>query len=470
MAELTAERVAQHALDLGLVDQREMREAWEELADRNVPAQALLQTLVRRGLLSNWQVDRLLRREADGYFYGEYKVLYLAGAGTFSRVYRAEHRESGDIVAVKVLRSRHHSDEAKVRHFVREGEMGLKLRHPNIVPVLASGVVNKTHYFVMEFVEGQSLRNFIKVRREVTPTEATKFMIDITSAMRYAHKQGITHRDLKLSNVLLSAGGEAKLIDFGLAADSHKPDETLPRTVDYAALEKAGRSPRDDARSDIYFLGVIYYSMLAGKSPLGESRDRAERASLSRFLNVVPLERASKGVPAYICEVANRAMQVDISRRYQTASEFLVELQRVSGRLANAAASSDAEGPTEVPKTVMVVESSLEMQDAMREGLKRSGFRVLMTTDPDRALGRFDEDHQVADCIIFCGGSLGKSAVEAFNKFGEQPHTKSVPAILLMGKDQADLQRQAKVDRHRGVLLLPLKMKQVRAALAHLLK
>ncbi len=471
MAELTAERVAQHALDLELVDQSNMRAAWEELADRNVPPQALLQALVRRGLISNWQVDRLLRLETDGFFYGDYKVLYLAGAGTFSRVYRAEHRTTGETVAVKVLRHRHTSDEDKVRHFVREGEMGLRLRHPNIVPVLASGTLGRSnHFFVMEFVEGQSLRNFIKIRREISPAEATKIMIDVTGAMRYAHKMGITHRDLKLSNVLLASDGNAKLIDFGLAADSKKPDETLPRTVDYAGVEKAGQSPRDDSRTDIYFLGVIFYGMLAGKSPLGETRDRAERAAVGRFLNVTPVERVAKGIPAYVAEVVNRAIHLNVARRYQTCSEMLVDLQRIAGRLATAGDSPDAEKSADVPRSVMVVESSPNMQDAMRQGLKRVGFRVLITTDPERALSRFEDDHHVADCVIFCAGSLGQAAVDGFNTLGEQEHTKNVPALILMERNQQELHRQAKVGKHRAALLLPLKMKQIRAALAHLLK
>ena len=90
--------------------------------------------LVRRELMTSYQVDKLSRGETKGYFYGEYKVLYLVGTGTFARVYRAVHRETGEVVAVKVLRLRFSQDPEQTEQFLREGEMGAKLRHENIVP------------------------------------------------------------------------------------------------------------------------------------------------------------------------------------------------------------------------------------------------------------------------------------------------------------------------------------------------
>ena len=164
----------------------------------------------------------------------------------------------------------------------------------------------KCHFLVMEFVEGRNLREFVKIRKKLDPVEATRLMIGITDGLRYAFEHGLTHRDLKMSNVLVSSRGEAKIVDFGLASmDETLTDDALAdlpntRTIDYAALERATGVRKDDTRSDIYFLGCIYYNMLAGQPPLAETRDRVQRLSKQRFLDVVPIQKADPSIPACV--------------------------------------------------------------------------------------------------------------------------------------------------------------------------
>ncbi len=477
---VSAERLSHLLLDLELIKPDDVQAAWQELGRRDVPAQEFLQFFIRRNLLTNWQRERLLRGERRGFFFGPYKVLYLVGAGTFARVYRAVHKKTGQIVALKVLRSRYSEDPLKTEQFLREGRMGLNLRHPNIVPILGVDKHRGRFWIVMEFVEGQNLRDLVKIRRRLSPGDSTRLMVDVTNAIRYAHQKGIMHRDLKPSNVLVSSRGVAKVVDFGLASELDQEEGKNLRTVDYAGLEKASGAKRNDPRSDIYFLGTIYYYMLSGKHALKETRDRGERISKQRFLNVVPIQHVVPGLPPGVVAICNRALELNPERRYQTPSEMLVELKGVLPRLeatqVPAAAGADTNGSApplsgerSSKRTVMFVEANPEMQDAIRKGFKSVGYRVLITVDPDRAMDRFQDDHEVADVVVFDAETVGEKALQGFNRFYEEDVTRGVPCLLLLGKEQQEWAKHAQLAHHRVALQLPLTVKQLRVAVSQLI-
>lgn len=482
----TASELADTALDLGLISQREFQDVWAHFGTHNISPDELLQLMVRRGMLTNYQVERLLKGDRTGYFYGDYKVLYLVGSGTFARVFRAVHHETGQVVAVKVLRRRYSDVPKMANHFIREGELGKSLRHPNIVPIFEARSVGSDHFLVMEFVEGRNLKEFVKIRRRVDPLEATKLMIDVANGLRYAFERGITHRDLKMTNVLVSSRGQAKLVDFGLAADEGPEASDRrrnPRTVDYAALEQATGVEKGDPRSDIYFLGCIYYHMLIGRSPLPESRERIQRLSRRRFLEVLPIQDVDKSIPRCVSAVVNKCMRLDVDSRYQTPTEVLFDLglakrdlsgeggaeRQLAVRLEEqqSQAVADAE---QTQSTILVVEANVRMQDIFRNGLRRAGYRVLITTDPDRALARFREEQVApAACVIINAQEIGRPAVAAFNRFAEEPITKMIPVILLLDQNQRHLLADAQVDENHVVLSMPIKMKDLRTTIERLL-
>src|SRR5687767_5080409 len=159
MSKLTAEQLTQRALDTGLLDSRQIEAIWADLGTREVSFEDLTSLLLRKELLTNYQLERLIKGERTGYFYGTYKVLYLVGTGTFARVYRAVNVETGRIVAVKALRKRFREDKSMTDQFVREGKIGMKLRHPSIVPIYEV-LEHPSPALVMEFVEGSNLREF----------------------------------------------------------------------------------------------------------------------------------------------------------------------------------------------------------------------------------------------------------------------------------------------------------------------
>jgi serine/threonine-protein kinase len=479
MGHPTAEQFAQRAQDLELLDERQLREIWAALGSRSVPLSDFRQLLVRREFMTNYQVEKLAKGDRSGFFYGPYKVLYLVGAGTFARVFRAVHRQSGAVVAIKVLRTRYSENPVQYNQFVREGRVGCTLRHPNIVPIYEVVSEHKTHFLVMEFVEGWNLHDFVRIRKRVEPLQATKLMIDISEGLRCAFEHGLTHRDLKLNNVLVSSDGQAKVVDFGLAAlDDAATDDVLDdlpntRTIDYAALERATGVRKDDTRSDIYFLGCIFYNMLTGQAPLSDTRDRLQRLSKQRFLDVTPIQNVDPALPHWVTLVVNKAMTLDPSRRYQSPSALLADLhlartQLIHGQTAASNGVGRAAGVNQKQHSVMVVESNQQMQDLFREGLKRGGYRVLMTSDPARAVSRLRQDATAADCVLFAAQDIGRSALDGFNELGEDKKTHFVRAILLLDEPQRDWEKDANLARHRKILSMPLTMKQLRAALAEL--
>jgi len=490
MTEPSASELADRALELDLLTERQLQEVWGALGSHEVSSKQFQQHLVRHEYLTNYQVERMVRGERTGFFYGDYMVTYLLGAGTFARVYRAVHRETRQNVAVKVLRKRYSENPKQAELFVREGNLGRALRHPNIVPIYEVHSKGSTLFLVMEFVEGLSLRDLMKIRKKFDPLEATRITVGIASGLRYAFEHGLTHRDLKMSNVLVSSRGEPKLVDFGLAtiddktADDTITEQTSARTIDYAALERATGVRRDDTRSDIYFLGSIYYHMLVGTPPLSETADRLQRLSRGRFADVVPIEQIDSTLPQSVVAVVNKAMALDPMERYQTPAEMVKDLGIASRQMALQAKEEAAEAERQRERerraaearekqkdqrSVMVVESNVKMQDVFRSGLKRAGYRVLLTSDPHRALQRFRQDVRTADGLILNAHELGRSALDVFHVFTEDPSVDRVPVILLVDRTQAHLVEEARTTERQIVVSMPVTMKQLRASLGKLL-
>ena len=495
MKPTTAEELANRVQDLQIASPAQLDAVWSELGGHNLAPEVLGAALLRRELLTSYQLDRLLRGERGGYFYGRAMVLYQVGAGSFARVYRAVNPDDGRVLAVKVLRTRYSNDPEKCKAFRREGEMGRLLRHPNIVAIEDVGQENNASYITMEFVEGQTLRELVRIRGAVDLRRGLDLIQQLLSGLEYAHRRGVTHRDLKASNVLISTNGQAKIVDFGLAGvDADSGDRSLgrleqPRTIDYAALEKIAGMKDDSVRSDIYFLGTIAYLMLSGKPALKESRERSERSDPRRFTSVEPLATRAPQIPRDVVDVVVRMMNLDPLERWQTVADVRRALEPLAARhsadAAETAAIPSAERETDpagaqaadtarlssAPKTkatLMVVETSQTAQESLRTFFTKLGYRVLMTENPQRALARFSSIPPPADCLVISGLSLGEDAVAAFNTLSTDPYFATVPAILLAGANQKDVIDAAKVDERRRIVSSPVRTTEVQEILEQL--
>jgi CheY-like chemotaxis protein len=483
MSPVTAEQLAQIAGELDLVAHAPLGDAVREFGRPDAPAEEFGAALVRREFITGYQLERLLRGERTGYFYGRAKVLYQIGAGSFARVFRAVQRDTGAILAVKVLRSRFATDAEKQAAFRHEGEMGRLLRHPNIVAIDDVGQEQGASYINMEFVEGQTLRELVRIRGAVDLPRALDIIQQLLAGLEYAHRRGVTHRDMKASNVIVSSAGQAKLVDFGLAGVDEAGDRALgrmekPRTIDYAALEKLTGMRDDSVRSDIYFLGTVAYLVLTGASALAESRDRNVRGDPRRFTAVEPLATRGPHLPREVVEFVGRMMHLDPLERWQTAGEARRALEQIiaSGTgsaerpAAAVTATATTAAATATKGSVMIVESMDKDQQALRQFFTKLGYRVLVTENPQRALSRFATTPPPADCLVISARTLGAAAVEAFNTLSGDPFYAAVPAVLLTNPKQEPLAAQARVDDRRRLVRMPVSPADVSRLLDDLLR
>lgn len=474
---VNATTLAQQVVKLGLVSPQQLRDCQDELGDSSGNGDALLRMLERKGLLTFLQIDKLLKGDPDGYFLGGYRLLYKIASGSFGRVFRADDPQSGRIVAVKVLRRRWSEDPTNVELFIREARVGMSLRQENIVEILSVGQdpVTRQHFIVMEFVEGGNLRDLLAIRKKFEPQETVRLLEDMVSGLAYAFSRGVTHRDIKLTNILISTQQAAKLVDFGLARtyaslnQTGEDDANVQRTVDYAGLEKATGVKFGDVRSDIFFLGCVAYEMLTSRPPLTPTRDKHARMHRYRFEHVPPIRAEEVKGPgaASLIQLVEMMMSLDPKLRYQTPAQVLDAVRKVRAEVGSGG-NDGAAGKPAVP-TVFVVERDERLQNPIRDRLKQLGYRVLLAGDPLRAVERFKQQPFAA--LIVDAGTTYEDGLRAFNHLHKQAREKAVPlhGILILSEDQQNLAPLVTTDPAAAVLVRPITLNQLMNKLQQIL-
>ena len=489
MLDISADKLAQRIFAFGLLTTKQVEVALADAGGRGrASLNDLISLLLERELLTNWQISRVCENHRQGYFYGKWRLLYMIGAGSFARVYRAVHTETGDSKAVKVLRQRHSADAATRENFMKEARIVMQLRHKNIAPIYEVGEQQNRIYMVMEFVEGQNLREYARAHGQLPIKTALQITRDVLAGLAYASLRNIYHRDMKLSNVLLSASGTAMIVDFGLAVDTEASENSGPRSIDYAGLERLTRVRKSDPRSDTFFVGCMLYQMLCGVPPMDDTVDRLKRMSTSRFTDIVPITVHAPDLPHRAVVLVQRLMAIDPNKRPDTpviaqkeAEKTIAAIEAGDTRAYEAAQAvndkfqqqqdekDEGEG-----KTILLIESNSKVQDSLRNRLKEIGYRVLITADPNRGLERFEDldpsEEMPADCVIFGCAGLGRTAVRAFEGFVNYSSTAQLPAILITTNGVSKLVSEDWFNENRAQLNMPLKFKEVKLALRKLLK
>jgi len=264
---------------------------------------------------------------------GRYVTLKKLGEGGKGVVYKARDTALNRVVAIKVLKSSVLSEEVGSR-FIREAQVVAKLNHPNVVSIYDIGKEDGEQFFVLEFVDGMSLRELMGTYPEGKCDIQTvlRVGIDICSALQYAHSQGVLHRDIKPENILITQEGTAKLMDFGLAKMLGQPSITqegmIVGTVAYVAPEIAlGKGA--DARSDLYSFGAVLYEMVTGKPPFpGEDSVKVIFSHIHDY--PVSPSRLNLKVPQSLAECIMKLLQKEPAKRYQTAADLLAVLRDIA--------------------------------------------------------------------------------------------------------------------------------------------
>jgi beta-lactam-binding protein with PASTA domain/predicted Ser/Thr protein kinase len=279
----------------------------------------------------------------DTLFDGRYRIERKLGAGGMANVYLAEDQELGRRVAIKILNDRHANDEQFVERFRREAKNAAALSHPNIVSIYDRGEAEGTYYIAMEYLDGRSLKELIVGRGPAPVNVAVEYARQILSALRFAHRHGIVHRDIKPHNVLVDNEGRVKVTDFGIArAGTSQMTEagSIVGTAQYLSPEQARGAPTDQ-RSDLYSLGIVLYELLTGEAPF-EGDTPVEIAM--RHLSTVPEPPSSlrPDLPRALDLVVMRALAKDPEDRYQSAEEMDADLERVARGAPVAAATEES--------------------------------------------------------------------------------------------------------------------------------
>ena len=309
-------------------------------------------------------------------FAERYQLEDFIGQGGMSLVYRAVDIRTGHSVAVKILKSEYNSDKEFLERFQREAQAASLMSHHNLVNLLDVGVEGEYRYLVLEYVNGNTLKDIIRQKGRIPHQTAIQVTIRILSALQHAHDNGIIHRDIKPQNVLIHADGHVKVADFGIArmtggATIGKGD-TVVGSVHYSSPEQATGSVVE-AASDLYSTGVVMYEMLTGRVPF--VGDTPVAVAMQHIQDAPPpITDFAPETPAAVVAVVMKALEKNPKNRFQTAREMADALMRAkNGQLDLASIQTE---PVQPPAPAQPIPPVKEISPApARRSARRAPVR-----------------------------------------------------------------------------------------------
>jgi serine/threonine-protein kinase len=295
----------------------------------------LAEALVKEGLLSDYQARRFLSNKPHGLVVGRYIIMDRLGSGSMGRVYKAHHRMMDRFVALKIIAPEIVTNERVVARFQREMKLVGRLDHPNVIRAFDADQMGRLLYIVMEYVQGTSLGAMLR-QGTIPPLDMAEFGSQAALGLAHAHAQGIVHRDVKPSNLLLTTDRQLKVLDLGLGVlmetdDANSfatADGIAVGTVDYMSPEQAcGRDV--DGRSDLFSLGCCMYHLISGRLPFPGNNpiDRMGKRITGKH---VPISEVKPSTPAPLVKVLDKLLANKPQDRFQNALEASEALRSVT--------------------------------------------------------------------------------------------------------------------------------------------
>jgi response regulator RpfG family c-di-GMP phosphodiesterase len=426
----------------------EVRADLEESPDLH----ALLAKLVERRLLTPFQADRLAAGKAFGLVLGSYRILDKVSSGGMGVVFRGEHVRLRRPVAIKVLPmagSRAHMDRV-LRRFYAEVRAVAQLHHPHIVRALDAGAAVSDspdgpvlHYYVMEYIEGEDLDDYVKARGPLPVGQACAFAHQIAGALAQAHEHRLVHRDVKPSNILVTKDGAAKLVDFGLVRHFRQrmtERGALLGTLDFMAPEQARDASAVDGRADLYGLGGTLYYCLTGQRPFRQLGDLAQEMA-ARQTQPPPSARAFRPeVTKELDAVIAKLMACRPQDRYQLALEAMAALAPfLPSASPRAPARTDTSTSDTVPPRkhrVLVVDDDVSIRRLCVQALKKEAISCDEAADGPAALNQVWE--KPYDLVLVDWAMPGMNGLELCRSLRERPPARNLKVIMISGNLTAD--------------------------------
>ncbi|MGE0795630.1 MAG: Stk1 family PASTA domain-containing Ser/Thr kinase, partial [Acidimicrobiia bacterium] len=371
---------------------------------------------------------------------GRYELHRRLARGGMADVYLARDTLLDRPVALKVLFAEFATDPSFVERFRREAQSAANLNHPNIVSVYDWGEEDGTYFIVMEYVEGRSLSQILKDEGPLQPDRAADVTIDVASALAFAHRHGVVHRDVKPGNVLISPLGQVKVADFGIARavsarENLTQTGTVMGTATYFSPEQA-RGEAVDPRSDVYSLGVVLYELLTGAPPFtGDSPVAVAYKHVSETPQ--PVRERNSQVPEALESVCMRTLAKNPANRYPSADELATDLRRFR---AGQAVQAEAILPLAMTRAVPTTSAATQAVPAVGGGPTQAQPRVepAYVTEPPRRSPVF-----LILLVLLLGGVAALVGFLAANlDLGSPATAEEITVQRVIGSERADAVRR----------------------------